>query len=213
MPRRAASSRLRVCRGRWRPRRPAAPAAPRLRRARSGSRARPGRRCRPVTPKNSSRVICLPVRVAGDRAVLCHVVLQPVRVEAFGVVEVAGVIADRDERHAEVARSTAVCEPTLPKPCTISFLPSSSKRVALGPLDDAVHQALPGRLLAAERAAAGDRLAGDDALHGLLDDHADGVHVRVHRPGHDLRVGAHVGRGDVVVGADVARRARGRSGA
>ena len=48
-----------------------------------------------------------------------------------------------------------------------------------------------------------DRLAGDDALHGLLVDHADRVHVRVHDPRHRLRVGAHVGRRDVVVGADV----------
>ena len=63
---------------------------------------------------------------------------------------------------------------------------------------------LPGRLVAPERSARGDRLAGDDALDALLVHDADRVHVRVHRPRHGLRVGAHVGRRDVVVGADVA---------
>ena len=65
-------------------------------------------------------------------------------------------------------RMTAACEPTLPKPCTLIVGPSRLKRRLARPLGDAVHDALAGRLLAAERAAARDRLAGDDALHALL---------------------------------------------
>jgi hypothetical protein len=45
----------------------------------------------------------LPVRVALDRAVLLDVALEPMRVEAFGVVEVSRVIADRDQGDAELA--------------------------------------------------------------------------------------------------------------
>ena len=66
-----------------------------------------------------------------------------------------------------------------------------------------MHQALASCFLAAVRAAAGDRFTGDHAHHALLGDHTDRVHVRVERPGHGLRVRTHVGRGDVVIRADV----------
>ena len=69
------------------------------------------------------------------------------------------------------------------------------------PLQRAVRQigdAAPGRLAPAQGAAGGDRLAGDDLGH-----RAPLVHrIRVHEPGHDLLVGAHVGRHHVGVGAD-----------
>src|SRR4029077_4367925 len=79
----------------------------------------------------------------------------------------------------------------------------------LGPLGDAVDDALPGGLGAAVAAARGDALAGDHAAHGVAIAGADEVHVRVHHPDHGLAVGVHVGRRDVVVRADVAAE-RGR---
>ena len=50
-----------------------------------------------------------------------------------------------------------------------------------------------------------DRLAGDRRGHRVALVHGD----RVHDPGHDLGVGAHVGRGDVLLGPDQDRDLRG----
>ena len=64
---------------------------------------------------------------------------------------------------------------------------------------DAVERPACGRLLAAERASDRERLAGDDAEHGVPLVHGE----RVEDPGHHLPVGADVGRGDVPLRADV----------
>ena len=55
------------------------------------------------------------------------------------------------------------------------------------------------RMQYSEPRADGERLARDDAQHGVPDVHR----VRVEDPGHDLRVGADVGGGDVLLGADL----------
>src|SRR5207253_781065 len=58
--------------------------------------------------------------------------------------------------------------------------------------------AVAGGLHAAQRTAQVNRLAGDDAGRGGADVHR----VRVHHPRHDLRVGVHVGRGNVALRPD-----------
>jgi hypothetical protein len=58
-----------------------------------------------------------------------------------------------------------------------------------------VHHAPAGGFFAAGGAAEGDGLAGHDAQFLVTDHHAVGVED----PGHDLRIGAGVGRGDVVL--------------
>ena len=64
---------------------------------------------------------------------------------------------------------------------------------------DAVERAAGGRAVAADRPAERERLAGDDAEHRVADVHR----VRVHDPRHHLGVGADVGRGNVLLGADL----------
>jgi len=70
--------------------------------------------------------------------------------------------------------------------------------VAAGDLLDDVLQPAPGGLGASECAADGHGLAGDNARLGVALMHRD----RVHDPGHDLLVGAHVRRGNVLGRAD-----------
>ena len=63
---------------------------------------------------------------------------------------------------------------------------------------DEVADAAAGGLAPAQRAAQPDRFAGDDAGHGG----ADVDRVGVHHPGHDLFVGAQVGRHHINLRAD-----------
>ena len=157
-----------------------------------------------LVAKNSSREMALAVGVAGDRAVGLHVVLELVRIEALGIVEVAR--CDRRPRRARrpsFDRSTPANDPTLPKPCTIIVEPSRSKPFSLA---HSVMQCTTPCPVALSRPSVPPEATGlpvTTPLHALLVHDADRVHVRVHGPRHDLRVGAHVGRGDVVVGADV----------
>ncbi len=142
--------------------------------------------------------------VAGDAAVGGDVILQLVGVEALGVGEVPAVVADGDGRDAELAEDGGGVRAHVAEALDHEGGALEVEVLLLGPLGDAVDDALAGGLLAAEGAAAGDGLAGDDALDALLVDVADGVGVGVHGPGHGLAVGADVGRGDVKIGADVA---------
>src|SRR5207237_10722110 len=64
-----------------------------------------------------------------------------------------------------------------------------------GVLHPAVHHAAPGRFLAPERPAERDRLAGHGGRRVAVT-----TRVLVQDPGHHLRVGVHVRRGDVAVG-------------
>ena len=119
-------------------------------------------------------------------------------VEAGGVVERDRVVADADDFDAARARPSAACEPTLPKPWTIAV---GLDGLEPQPLEGAKRQerdAVAGRLAPPERAARADRLAGDDLGHGDALVHRIGVH----EPGHDLLVGAHVGRHHVDARAD-----------
>ena len=63
---------------------------------------------------------------------------------------------------------------------------------------DQVDQAAAGGFPASQGPAQHDRLAGDDARHRV----ARLLAVRIHDPGHDLLVGAHVGGGDVLIRSD-----------
>ena len=69
--------------------------------------------------------------------------------------------------------------------------------MARGLLDD-VQQAAARRLSPAESTASADRLSGHDARLGITPVHADCVHD----PGHDLGVRSHIGRRDILVGAN-----------
>ena len=75
----------------------------------------------------------------------------------------------------------------------LQLLPEAARRLV-----EDVHDAASGGLPASGRAADDDRLARHDTGHGP----ALGHRVGVHHPGHRLLVGAHVGGGDVEVGAD-----------
>ena len=88
--------------------------------------------------------------------------------------------------------------PALPYPWIETRAPSQRPVVGLCPLQEREDRAARRRLVAAERATDGDRLAGHHS-----GDRVPVVHgVGVHDPGHGLGVGIHVGRGDVAVGTD-----------
>ena len=96
-----------------------------------------------------------------------------------------------------------MCEPTLPKPCTIIVEPSRSKPFSSA---HSVMQWTTPCPVAFSRPSVPPRrdgLAGDDALDRLLLHCADRVQYVSITHAMRLRVGADVGRGDVVLGADV----------
>ena len=97
--------------------------------------------------------------------------------------------------------------PTFPKPWTTQRCPASGvpSRSHARSIDH--HDARAGRLLAEERAAERDRLAGDDLRHGVADLHRVGVH----HPGHRLLVRRHVRRGDVLLRPDEREQLRGEA--
>ena len=63
-----------------------------------------------------------------------------------------------------------------------------------------VDNAVTGGFGAPERAAAAQGLTGDDARCVMPDE----LGVLIHHPAHHLRVGAHVGSGNVLAGTDIA---------
>ena len=141
--------------------------------------------------------------VTGDAARLLHMGGERDGVETGRVADGARVVADRDaegaglrQQHGGMRADVAVA---------LHREPSAVEREVLlfGPLVDGIDHALAGRLVAAHRAARTERLAGDDTAHGVLVLGARAVHVGVHHPDHGLGVGAHVGGGDVILGADV----------
>jgi len=75
--------------------------------------------------------------------------------------------------------------------------------LAFRPGLEGVDRALRGGLVASERATGRQRLARDHTAHRKPIVCGGGVDVGVHHPHHGLSIGAHVGRGDVVVGPDV----------
>src|SRR5262249_30314412 len=105
----------------------------------------------------------LATRIARDAPVRLHVVLELVRVEALRIVHVAGVIADRDRRDAELGQDDGRVRADVAEALHAHRRPLEADVALVGPLEDAEDEALAGRLLAPEGAAARDRLAGDDA--------------------------------------------------
>ena len=148
---------------------------------------------------SSSFVICSRLGEAVERAiVLVGVANRREDVEALGPVVAAAHVADGDDLALglaeELGRVRADVAEALDRdaasPCGLR--PQPAERLEREDADAAA-----GRLLAAGDAVQLDRLAGDHAgVEAVV------LAVLVHDPGHHLGVGAHVGGGDVDVGAD-----------
>ena len=124
------------------------------------------------------------------------------------VVDAARDVRDGDDRRALLVRARSPrSPPTLPKPWTTQRCSASVPAEPLARALDHHHDARAGRLVAEERAADRDRLAGDDLRHGVAHLHRVGVH----HPGHRLLVRRHVGRGDVLLRADERRELGGEA--
>ncbi len=189
--------------GRWRPRRRPCSAGRAPRPRRSPARGRRGRRCRPRPRRTRLARDRLGAGVPGHAAGAAHVFGQLEGVDAVGVGDVALPVADRDQGGAGAGEDPGGVRADVAEALHGVGRAVEVEAAVAGPLGDAVDDALAGGLLAPVRAAGGDGLAGDDPA-GLAPVGGVGEgEVRVHHPDHGLGVGAHVGRGDVVVGADV----------
>ena len=96
------------------------------------------------------------------------------------------------------ASRTADVAPALPKPWTTTREPAHGHAQVRRRRLDAIDGASGGRLGATLGATQRDRLARDDAGHGVSRVHRVGVH----HPGHDLGIGVDVGCRDVLLGTD-----------
>jgi hypothetical protein len=141
--------------------------------------------------------------VAGHAAGVLDVLGQAPRVDALGVDDGPGVVLDGDHAGAHAREDVGGVGAHVAKALHREGGAIQGEVVLAGPLLHHVHEALAGGLLAALGAARGEGLAGDHAPQGVLVAAGAPVHVGVHHPHHGLGVGAHVRRGDVVVGADV----------
>ncbi len=117
----------------------------------------------------------------------------------FGAVQSAAGVRDADHDGALLVQEACeiaadVAEALHDHAQALELLVLLAERVG-----DHVERPAGRRLLAPERAADRERLAGDDAQDGVALVHR----VRVEDPGHHARVGADVGRGDVLLGADL----------
>jgi hypothetical protein len=126
-----------------------------------------------------------------------------VRIETFGIADVAAVVADADHDRAPLGHQVGQVRTHVTEALYREGAAVEAELVVLGPLLDAKHQAHAGGFASAVRATRGNRLAGDHAPHGVLISVAGHVHVRVHHPNHDLAVGADVGGRDVPLGTYV----------
>ena len=115
------------------------------------------------------------------------------------VVEPAARVGDRDHGRAVLGEELREVAADVAEALDRDARAVHRDRLLAQRLAEAVERAARGRLLAAERAADLERLAGDDAEHRVALVHR----VRVEDPGHHLRVGADVGRRDVLLGADL----------
>ncbi len=97
------------------------------------------------------------------------------------------------------AANLATSEPTFPKPWIATSSPSSDLPWRASVSCEAEEDAAAGRLLAAERAADRERLAGHDAQHRVALVHRE----RVEDPGHHGRARADVGGRDVLLRPDL----------
>ena len=157
---------------------------------------------------SSSFVTRSPAVAALERAVRSRVRAQRRDVEPAFVVDAAGDVGDRDHARAAVVqlrapRSRRRCRsPGRRSAGSASCQPSRSQARSIDH-----HDAGARRLVAEERAAERDRLAGDDLRHRVADLHR----VRVHHPGHRLLVRGHVRSGDVLLRADDRQELRGEA--
>ena len=97
--------------------------------------------------------------------------------------------------------SRAIMLPTFPKPWMATVAVFRSRPVTLQASRRRNRHPRARGFEAAERTARQRRLASDHSWRGMTRGHAVGVHD----PRHGLRVGVHIGRGDVLVGADQRR--------
>ena len=119
-------------------------------------------------------------------------------VEATTPDVAAGGVADGDDLAAHLGQQLGRDPADVPEALDDD---AEAFEVGAGPARPLAHHqadAAAGRLVAPERAADQDRLAGDHGIDGVTLVHRD----RVHDPGHDLRVGVHIRRGDISIGAD-----------
>ena len=119
-------------------------------------------------------------------------------VEPGGIVQRAGVVADRDHLEAELLQLQRRVRADIAEPLDHGGgavqVDGQFLQHPLGEMRDAA----PGGFAPPQRAAGGHRLAGDDLGHGAALIHRIGVH----EPGHHLLVGAHVRRHHVGVRPD-----------
>ena len=133
----------------------------------------------------------------GERRALGRPAHELRHVEPVLDVEAARVVADTDDGRAARGqlgrRHAAHLAEALDDAALLREIPAQP---LAGPVEHH-HDPAPG-LVAEERAAERDRLAGHDLRHGVAHLHR----VRVHHPGHRLLVRGHVRSRDVLLGAD-----------
>ena len=137
-------------------------------------------------------------REAGERTGLALVRVHAIRVDTLRVHDRACRIREPDDHGPELSHqlrreATGVSESLHDDACALEVHAQVLRR-----LDDRVHRATCRRLVAAFASTDRERLAGHHGKRRVAVVHG----VRVHDPGHRLRVRVHIGRRDVAVGAD-----------
>jgi len=99
--------------------------------------------------------------------ILAHVVLQLVRVEPLGIVEVARVIADGNRRYAEPQQQHREVRADVAETLDDERRALEIEAPVGCPIRDRVYDALARGLFASQRPARGDGLARDHALDAL----------------------------------------------
>ncbi len=90
-------------------------------------------------PKNSSRVIFDGVRVPRNAALFLDELLEAVLVEPLRVVEIPGVVADRDQRNAQLPEENSQVRPDVAVPLDDELLALQIEVVPVRPFADAVN--------------------------------------------------------------------------
>ena len=133
-----------------------------------------------------------------DSPVLLLPAVDAADVETVGVVDATSRIRDGDHRGALIGD-----QPRSDRAGVAETLDRDAGAGDVHPdlsdgLEDAIDRSARGGFVSALRPAQADRLAGDDARHGVADVHG----IRVHHPGHDLGVRVDVRGRDVLFRAD-----------
>ena len=147
---------------------------------------------------SSSFEIRVPVSQSSSEPCSSREVAQRVDVEPVGVVDAAGDVGDGDHGRAPVGELVRGDAADVAEALDDAALLGEVPAEPLAGAGRHHHDAGARRLLAEDRAADRDRLAGDDLRHGVADLHRVGVH----HPGHRLLVRRHVRGGDVLLRAD-----------